>query len=77
METVRGTVTKVKGAGYWVVRGTDLQSYALVGGDKELRKEGLAVEVTGEVRRTSLGLGASGAILEVRNYRVLPSAPNP
>jgi hypothetical protein len=78
METVRGVIAKLKGAGYWVVRGTDLHSYALMGGDKELRQEGLEVEITGEVKRTSIGLGGSSGVLEIKSYRVLskPGAAN-
>ncbi len=75
METLRGVISKLKGPGYWVLRATDLHSYALLGGDKALRKEGLEVEITGEVKRTSIGLGNSSALLEVKSYRVLSGGP--
>ena len=69
--TVRGTIRKEDiGAGVFVLVADDGKTYALVGGDRALRKAGQQVVVEGEIAADVADTGMTGApALRVRSWK--------
>lgn len=70
MATFRGTVGKndLEG-GFWELRAEDGKSYQLRGGGDDLRVEGQAVEIEGSVDTQAMGIGMTGAHLDVQSWK--------
>jgi hypothetical protein len=57
--------------GFWELQADDGERYQLTGGDDALRKDGLRVEVHGQVDKKAFGIGMTGPVLEVKSYKTL------
>lgn len=58
-------------AGVWVLEAEDGTAYQLAGGDRGLKKDGRAVEVTGRVDRGAFTIAMVGPVFHVASYRFL------
>ena len=69
MAKFTGTVRKndLEG-GIWELHADDGAHYQLRGGPDALRKDGQRVEVQGKVARDAMGIGMTGAILDVASF---------
>ena len=69
MSKYKGTVTKndLEG-GFWQLISEDGERYQLQGGDSSLLVEGQRVEIEGKVDSASMGIGMSGAMLNVNTW---------
>lgn len=73
--TVTGTIErKGLGSGTWALVSEEGQQYELYqGAPAELRKKGLKVKVTGQVRDDVMTLAMIGPVLEVQSFDVISS----
>lgn len=67
-----GTVVKQDlGPGVFFLEARDGVRYQLAGAAPELKQDGLAVEVEGEVLKGGAGIGVQGKVLKVSSWKVL------
>ncbi|WP_017653636.1 hypothetical protein [Fortiea contorta] len=72
--TVTGTIErKGLGPGTWALVTQAGETYELKDADSELRKSGLHVSITGEVRKDVMTFAMIGPVLEVKAFEVLSS----
>lgn len=70
MSTLKGRVVfRDIEFGVWVLEAEDGTTYQLAGGDRGLKKDGRAIEVTGRVDRASASAAMVGPLLHVESYR--------
>jgi len=71
MATFSGVITKsdLEG-GLWMLDGDDGERYQLRGGDAGLRKQGQRVTIEGAVDKAAMGIGMSGAYLDVKSWKL-------
>lgn len=68
---VTGTVRKEDfGPGVFVLE-TKGETYTLEGGDAGLRKDGLRVEVEGDVDAEAVGIAMDGPVLRVESWKAI------
>ena len=69
MAKFSGTVKKndLEG-GFWELHADDGERYQLSGGDDDLRREGVRVEIDGHVDKAAFGIGMTGPILKVKSW---------
>ena len=70
MASYTGTVKKndLEG-GFWELHTDDGDSYQLRGGDDNLKVEGQRVVITGSVDQNAMGIGMTGAYLDVESWK--------
>lgn len=57
--------------GFWELLADDGARYQIKGGDAGLRRDGLRVELSGQIDEGGVGIGMTGPILAVSSYKVL------
>lgn len=57
--------------GVWVLEGDDGRTYQLAGGDRKLKRDGLRIEVEGDVDASLHTIGMVGPVLNVRRHKVI------
>jgi hypothetical protein len=57
--------------GVWVLEGDDGRTYELVGGDRKMLRDGVRVQVEGELRRDAVTVAMIGPVVSVKHYKML------
>lgn len=57
--------------GVWVLEADDGKTYALAGGDRQIKRDGARIEIEGDVDLDALTSSMVGPLLHVRRYRFL------
>jgi hypothetical protein len=69
MATFKGVIAKNDlSGGFWELVADDGEHYQLRGGDDSLRVEGKRVTIEGTVDRGAMGIGMTGAYLDVKSW---------
>ena len=72
MASIRGTVRRLGlEGGLWALVSDDGTQYELVDAPFELKKDGLRVEVDGDVPKSEVSIGMVGSSLKVRTWRAV------
>ncbi len=72
--TATGTIErKGFGPGTWALVTESGETYELHNSPSELRKSGLKVKVTGQVRNDVMTLAMIGPVLEVKSFEIISS----
>ena len=72
MSKYRGVMRKndLEG-GFWELHTGEGEHYQISGADAGLERDGLEVEVEGEVDKNAMGIGMTGPMLSVKSYKVV------
>ena len=57
--------------GVWVLEGDDGRTYELVGGDRKMLRDGVRVQVEGDLRRDAVSVAMIGPVVSVKHYKML------
>jgi hypothetical protein len=68
---LKGKVGRSDLEGGYLTFSVGSSTYKLEGGGADLRREGVAAEIEGQVRGDMMGIGFGTPVLEVKSYRIL------